>query len=97
MDKHDERAVAFYAEHCALSVMRGDDPVVADLAAEFRAVDESARAEEREGFAVNEGNTHECIVCLHAYTPQMGQSEDCQKCGCDGTPECAAAIREGGE
>lgn len=29
-------------------------------------------------------NSHQCLKCLHAYTPFEDESEDCPKCGYDG-------------
>lgn len=31
-------------------------------------------------------HTHQCLNCLHAYTPRAGSSEDCPRCGFDGGP-----------
>lgn len=43
--------------------------------------------------AKNFEHTHECIACFHSYTPAPDASEDCPRCGCDGTAAISQESR----
>jgi len=57
----------------------------ADLEAENKRLREELENLRKEALEPSINQSHRCVKCLHAYSPEDDQSEDCPACGHDGS------------